>query len=146
MVGSYSNPSIQYLFIISKYKYGVRLRILRYECTYIKKTNEVLPYFFNNIYYLDYIYIHYWKNYLLYWFKTLICTGYWTSTKHLIQMWSSICTGRNTRYKCHTFVPGRASTQYKCALHPATWQGAFLLGEGTIRYKCFFFVLCFSLL
>jgi hypothetical protein len=33
-------------------------------------------------------------------FITLICTGYWTGTKHPVQMWWSICTGRDTRYIC----------------------------------------------
>jgi hypothetical protein len=28
----------------------------------------------------------------------------------------NICTGRDTRHKCLTFVPGRASARYKCVL------------------------------
>jgi hypothetical protein len=36
----------------------------------------------------------------LYWFKTLVCTGYWTGTNHPVHMWRSICTEGDTLYKC----------------------------------------------
>jgi hypothetical protein len=48
--------------------------------------------------------------------KRDICTGYWTGTQHPVQMWWSICTARDIQYKCLTFVPGGASTRYKCVL------------------------------
>jgi hypothetical protein len=80
-------------------------------------------------------YMQYWKNGLLYRLVTHICTRYPTGTNHRVQMWSSICTGRDTRYKCLTFVLGGASTRYKYAPTLQRGRGAFVPGGGTTQYK-----------
>jgi hypothetical protein len=78
---------------------------------------------------------HYLKNAHLYRSVTLICTKYWTGTGSLVQMMGSMCTGRDTWYKCLTFVPGGVPVQYKCPFPPPTWGGGICTGEGTTRYK-----------
>jgi hypothetical protein len=66
---------------------------------------------------------HYLKNAHLYRSVTLICTEYWTGTGSPVQMMGSICTGRDTWYKCLTFVLGGVPARYKCPFPPPTWGG-----------------------